>query len=363
MVKYIDEYRDPDLLKRLAHRISGYRLEDVSLMEFCGGHTVAVLKYGIRQVLPEGVRMLSGPGCPVCVTDNTELDKAMEYAKIEGNILVTYGDMLRVPGSYTSLAELKAKGGNIIFVYSPLDALKIAKENVSKRVIFFAVGFETSAPAVAATLIYAKKEGIENFYVYSALKFTLPAAKALLSMGEVRINGILGPGHVSTVIGSSSWESISSEFKVPIVIAGFEPLDILLSIDMLLNQLINGEARVENEYSRSVRVEGNKEALKVIYQVFKATDSRWRGLGVLPQSGFKISDLYSEYDVEKQFPIEVKSTYEDASCRCGEVLRGLIEPKECPLFKVICNPLSPVGPCMVSSEGACAAYFNYGVGK
>lgn len=362
-MKYIDEYCDPNLLRGLAHRISGYKVRDVSLMEFCGGHTVAILKHGIRQVLPQRVRMLSGPGCPVCVTDNTELDKAMEYAKNEGNILVTYGDMLRVPGSYTSLSELKARGADVRFVYSPLDAIRIAKENGSKRVIFFAVGFETNAPAVAATLIHAKKEGLKNFYVYSALKFTLPAAGALLSMGEVRINGILGPGHVSTIIGSSAWEAISSEFRVPIVIAGFEPLDILLSIDKLLNQLMNGEARVDNEYSRSVRADGNKEALKIMYQVFNAADSRWRGLGILPKSGFKISDLFSDYDAEKCFPVEVESSYEDTLCKCGEVLRGLIEPKECPLFKVVCNPLSPVGPCMVSSEGACAAYFNYGIEK
>ncbi len=359
-MKYIDEYRDPNLLNKVIERIKRYRFKDISLMEFCGGHTVAILKYGIRQVLPENVKMLSGPGCPVCVTDNYELDKVMEYAKRDNNILVTYGDMMKVPGSYTSLSKLKAEGADIRFVYSPIDCLKIAKDNIYKTVIFFAVGFETSAPAVAATIIKAKQNNIKNFFVFSALKYTIPAAKALLEMGEVRINGILGPGHVSTIIGYEAWECISSKFNIPIVISGFEPLDILLSIDMLLRQIKNGYAKVENEYRRSVTALGNREALQLMDSVFKVVDARWRGLGIIPVSGFKINERFKHYDAEENYPLEIEKSYENPACRCGEVLRGLIQPYECKLFREVCNPLSPVGPCMVSAEGACAAYYHYG---
>jgi hydrogenase expression/formation protein HypD len=360
-MRYIDEYRDTKLLKGLADKIRGYKSVNASIMEFCGGHTVAILKYGIRQVLPEGVRMLSGPGCPVCVTDNSELDRAMEYAKMDGVILVSYGDMLRVPGSKASLSDLRAEGADIRFVYSPLDALTIAEQNVMKKVIFFAVGFETSTPAVAATILKAKTKGLRNFFVYSALKYTLPAAKAILKMGEVRLDGILGPGHVSTIIGYSAWEVLSSEYKIPIVISGFEPLDILISIDMLLNQISNGCAMVENEYRRSVTDKGNREALRLMAEVFEAADVNWRGLGILPESGFKIRKGYADYDAEVCFPVEIGQPSRNEGCRCDEVLRGLIEPIECPLFKGVCTPETPIGPCMVSSEGACAAYFHFGV--
>ncbi|OGF68088.1 MAG: hydrogenase formation protein HypD [Candidatus Fischerbacteria bacterium RBG_13_37_8] len=359
-MKYIDEFRHPDKLRQVIERMNAYRCENISLMEFCGGHTVAILKYGIRQVLPDGVRMLSGPGCPVCVTDNTELDRAMEYAVQENTILVTYGDMLRVPGSYKSLSFLKAEGADIRFVYSPLDALKTAETHPDKRVIFFAVGFETSAPAVAATILAAQRFNIKNFLVSSALKLTPPAARAILEMGEIKINGIVGPGHVSTIIGREAWDFIPRDYSIPVAISGFEPLDLLLSIEMLLHLIINNIAKVDNEYTRSVTAKGNIKAKEIMNHVFEVQDSAWRGLGVLPASGLNIKKEFETYDAGKQCSVSIKPVRSNPACKCAEVLRGLIESPECPLYKTVCTPVNPVGPCMVSSEGSCAAYFYYG---
>lgn len=359
-MKYIDEFRDQKKIQIIINKIRNYSAQKVSLMEFCGGHTVAILKYGIRQVMPSGVAMLSGPGCPICVTDNSELDKAMELAVLDKVIFTTYGDMLRVPGSYKSLSQLKSEGAQVQFVYSPGDALKIAEEHRDRIIIFFAVGFETSAPALAATVLKARKKKVSNFYVYSGLKITPVAARAILQMAEVKIHGILGPGHVSTIIGLNPWSFIPSEHKIPVVISGFEPLDILLSLDMLLAQITDGRARIENEYSRSVAEHGNLKAIELMNCVFEIQDTAWRGLGVLPMSGLKLNEEFSEFDAEKKFDVPVHPVKHNPACRCAEVLRGVLTPPECPLFRQQCNPSQPVGPCMVSPEGSCAAYYNYG---
>ena len=361
-MKYIDEFRDQKKIHKIIHKLKSYSVQGVSLMEFCGGHTVAILKYGIRQVMPSGVAMLSGPGCPICVTDNSELDKAMEFAVLDKIIFTTYGDMLRVPGSYKSLSQLKSEGAQVQFVYSPGDALKIAKEQKEKDIIFFGVGFETSAPALAATVLKAKEKNLSNFYVYSALKLTPIAARAILQMAEVKIHGILGPGHVSTIIGLNAWSFIPSEYKIPVVVSGFEPLDILLSLDMLLAQIISGRAQTENEYSRSVTEHGNLKATELMNQVFEIQDTAWRGLGVLPMSGLKLRKEFSEFDAEKKFNVPVQPVKHNPACRCAEVLRGILTPPECPLFRQQCTPSQPIGPCMVSPEGSCAAYYNYGNG-
>jgi len=359
-MKYIQEYRDQELLQKIINQIRRYDLDKISLMEFCGGHTVAILRYGIRQIMPAGVKMLSGPGCPICVTDNYEIDKAIEYASLSGVVLITYGDMLRVPGSYKSLSDLKAEGANVEFVYSPLDALKAAMERRDKKVIFFGVGFETSAPAIAATILEARKKGINNFYVYSAIKLTPPAVEAILSMGEVKVNGILGPGHVSTVIGYNSWKFVSEDFRIPFVVSGFEPFDILLSLKMLLEQIKEGSSKLENEYTRSVSAEGNLRAKELIYKVFEVRDGQWRGLGKLPSSVLKIKKEFEEFDAEANFKVSIKEARHNPACKCAEVLRGVMNPMECSLFKKTCTPYNPMGPCMVSSEGSCAAYYHYG---
>jgi len=359
-MKYIDEFRDQKKIQKVINKIKDYSVHDISLMEFCGGHTVAILKYGIRQVMPAGVVMLSGPGCPICVTDNSELDKAMEYAMLDRVILSTYGDMLRVPGSYKSLSQLKAEGARVVFVYSPSDALKLAKNNKESIVIFFGVGFETSAPALAATVLKAKSDRVDNFYVYSALKLTPVAARAILHMAEVKIHGILGPGHVTTIIGLDAWSFIPSEFNIPVVVSGFEPLDILLSLDMLLTQVAKKKAHLENEYARSVTAQGNLKALEIMYQVFEIKDCAWRGFGILSKSGLKLKEEFSDFDAEKNFVIPLKPVHHNPGCKCAEVLRGVLTPSECPLFKQACTPAQPIGPCMVSPEGSCAAYYYYG---
>jgi len=329
-------------------------------MEFCGSHTAAILKYGIRQLLPAGVEMLSGPGCPVCVTDQADIDRAIALAKVPGVILCTFGDMLKVPGTYSSLQQARAEGCDVCMVYSTLDALDIARANPDKPVVFLGVGFETTAPTIAASIAQAKQQQIKNYSVFSLAKLCPPVMKALLDGGEIKIDGIICPGHVSTIIGSKPYEFIPREYGVACVVAGFEPVDILMAVDQLLVQLGNGRPRVEIAYGRTVSPEGNVRAQELLAEVFEPQTARWRGVGEVGGSGYRIRDRYKEFDTERLFDIKTGPAKEPAGCRCGDVLRGVIRPTACPLFGHACTPERPVGPCMVSGEGACASYYLFG---
>ncbi len=359
-MKFIDEFRDAGLARRLADKIAMISTRPVRLMEFCGGHTVAIMRNGIRQLLPSHIEMLSGPGCPVCVTANRDIDKAIALAGLPEVIITTFGDMLKVPGSYSSLQQARAAGGDIRIVYSTLDALQIARDNAHRPVIFLGVGFETTAPTIASAVIQAEKERIDNFSVLCQLKLTPPAMRALLDLGETRLSGIICPGHVSAIIGTRPYEAYARDYGVACVVAGFEPVDILQAVEMLVQQVEEGVARVEIAYTRGVRPEGNKKALELMNSVFDTAGACWRGIGDIPNSGLKLKNKYSHYDADQYFEVEMPPTREHAGCRCGEILRGVITPLECGLFGKACTPENPVGPCMVSSEGSCAAYYQYG---
>jgi len=361
-VRYLDEYQDGHLARRLVERIHRISTRKIRLMEFCGGHTAAILRYGIRGLMPETIQLLSGPGCPVCVTHNAELDRAIAIARLPGVTIATFGDMFKVPASRSSLQQLKAEGADVRMVYSALDALNLAREHPDRSVVFLGVGFETTAPGVAASILEAEAEGLENYFVLSMHKLTPPATRAILDSGEVELNGILGPGHVTTVIGSRAWEFLAREYHLPCVVAGFQPVDILQGIGMLVEQLEEGRAEVGIAYRRSVKPEGNPHALALMDRVFEVTDALWRGFGLLPQSGLKLRERYARFDAGLAFPVEVEPPREVKGCRCGEVLRAVATPLDCPLFGSPCTPRRPLGPCMVSSEGACAAYYHYGEG-
>jgi len=359
-MKYVDEFRNPRLARGLLERIRERASRPMRLMEFCGGHTHAVLRHGLRQLLPPAIEMLSGPGCPVCVTSNADLDRAIALTRVPGLILATFGDMLKVPGSRSSLAEAQADGADVRVVYSTLDALQIARDNPSRPVVFLGIGFETTAPTVAASILQAQAEGLDNYYVFSVHKLTPPATRAILEGGEVELSGIIGPGHVTTVIGSEAWEFLPREYGVPCAVAGFEPLDILQAVASLVEMIDEGKPAVVNAYPRSVRPEGNRRALETMYRVFEVREAEWRGLGVVPESGLGLREEFARFDALAAFPVDPGPTREHKGCRCGEVLRGAIRPPQCPLFGRACTPETPIGPCMVSSEGACAAWYLYG---
>lgn len=359
-MKFVDEYHRSELASGLVRRIHQNSTRKVRFMEFCGGHTVTILKHGIRQLLPPTIEMLSGPGCPVCVTDNADLDKAIALAKLPGVILTTFGDMLKVPGSHSSLQEAKAGGADIRIVYSTMDAIQIARENQAKSVVFLGIGFETTAPTIAASILQAKQEGINNYYVLCLHKLCPPVIKTLLDSGEVKLSGLICPGHVSAIIGSKPWEFISRDYGIPCVVSGFEPLDVLQCVDMLVAQIERGDSKVEIAYRRGVHPEGNQSALKLMEQVFDVCPARWRGIGVVPDSGLKFSREFEHFDAEVAFDFDPGPAFEPKGCICGDILRGVKTPQDCQLFAKICTPEKPVGPCMVSSEGSCAAYYLYG---
>ncbi len=359
-MKFIDEYQNSELAKGLVKRIAKQSTKPIRLMEFCGGHTHAIMRYGIRQLVPKTVEMRSGPGCPVCVTATADLDKAIALAHLPEVIITTFGDMMRVPGSYSSLQQAKAEGADVRIVYSTIDAIEIAKANPEKPVIFIGIGFETTAPTIAASILKAEQKKIENFHVLSLHKLTPPVMKALLDLGEVKLDGIICPGHVSVIIGSYPYEFIPKNYGIACVISGFEPLDILLCLDKLVEQIENGQPRVEIAYPRGVKPEGNRKALQLIEEVFEIGEANWRGIGWVPQSGLKMRSKYEQFDADKAFSVSLKPTREPKGCRCGDVVRGAATPLECKLFRKTCTPERPVGPCMVSSEGACAAYYHYG---
>jgi hydrogenase expression/formation protein HypD len=361
-MKYIQEYRKPEIQKKIIKEIQKYGSElrkRLNIMEVCGTHTMAIGKYGIRKIMPESINLISGPGCPVCVTPLNYIDKAIELIKINDVIITTFGDMMKVPGSYSSLEKEKSNGSKIFVVYSPVDALEIAEKNKSKNVIFLSVGFETTTPSIAQTIKIAKDKKIKNFFILCGNKIIPPAMEFLLKEKDTEINGFLCPGHVSTIIGAEPYKKISEKYNIPCVISGFEPADILYSIYLILRCIIEGKAEVINEYKRTVREKGNLKAKKIINEVFEICDSEWRGIGKIENSGYKLKEEFSQFDAEKKFKIDVKYPEEKTGCICGEILKGKKKPFECPLFEKICNPENPFGPCMVSSEGTCSAYYKY----
>lgn len=362
-MKYQDEFRDRDIVQGLASRIRelvASRREPMTFMEVCGTHTMSIYQYGLRTLLPPQVRLISGPGCPVCVTPNEYLDRAVALCRVPDAIIATFGDMVRVPGSSSSLLEERAKGADIRIVYSPLDAVALAAANPGKKVVFLGVGFETTAPAIGGSIMAAKKQGLGNYFVLAAHK-TMPQPMRVLSADpELKIDGYICPAHVSAITGPDAYRFLAEEFRIPCVITGFEPVDLMQGVEMLARQVVAGESRVETQYSRVVRPEGNRKAQAVIREVFTPCDAPWRGIGIIPGSGLRIADAYAGFDAEKAIPVEVEETKEHAGCLCGEILKGKAAPADCPLFAGACTPESPVGACMVSSEGTCAAAYKYG---
>ncbi|MDD2271955.1 MAG: hydrogenase formation protein HypD [Desulfuromonadaceae bacterium] len=362
-MKFQDEFRDRGLVQNMAANIRAMaeRLtHPVNFMEVCGTHTMSIYQYGIRTLLPENVRLVSGPGCPVCVTPIGYIDKAVACTSDRSNIVVTFGDMLRVPGSRSSLMEERAGGADIRIVYSPLDAVSLARNNPERRVIFLGVGFETTAPAIAAGILESARQGLKNYCVLAAHK-TMPVPMEILTADpELNLKGYLCPAHVSTIIGAAAYRPLAEKHHIPCVVTGFEPADVMQGIEMLLAQTLRNESRVEIQYSRAVSWEGNPKAQAILAQVFKPCDAVWRGLGMLPGSGLVIRDEYAEFDAERVLALDVPEAAENPACRCGDVLKGKLTPFNCPLFSGVCTPESPVGACMVSSEGTCAAAYKYG---
>ena len=361
-MKYVDEFRNGNLARRMATEITNIsKGQKFKFMEVCGGHTHTIFKHGIEDILPENIEMIHGPGCPVCVLPMGRIDDAIAIAKTEGTIFTTFGDMMRVPGSQGSLLDAKAAGADVRFIYSPLDALKIARQNPKKEVVFFAIGFETTAPSTAVTLLQAKNEDIQNFSVFCNHVTIIPTIKAILDSPDLRLDGFIGPGHVSMVIGLRTYQFIARDYQKPVVISGFEPLDIIQSILMLLKQYQTGKVVVENQYKRVVRPEGNLKSLEVIAQTMELRPYfEWRGLGFITHSALKIRSDFVQWDAEERFEVPGLQVADPKACQCGEVLKGVIKPWECKVFGTACTPEAPIGSCMVSPEGACAAYFNYG---
>lgn len=357
-MKFIDEFRNKEIAQGLIRRIFEVSTRPIQLMEVCGTHTVSFFRYGIREMLPKHIRLLSGPGCPVCVTPNQDIDLAIALCRRPDVLLATFGDMMRVPGSTSSLQKEKAEGRNIRMVYSPLEALRLAKENPGKKVIFLAVGFETTSPAIALTLLQAHSEGISNLYFVNSQKRVPAALRALLQSEKVQIHGFILPGHVCTILGKEPFQFIPREFKRPAVIAGFEPLDLLQAVWMLVNQIEKEQAFVEIQYTRVVRDEGNPVAVSKMGQAFQQDGALWRGLGWIPESGCRLQDPFGAMDA-RRIEVDVEPSREHPGCLCGEILQAVRTPPECPLFKTVCHPDHPVGPCMVSIEGACFTYFKY----
>ena len=357
-----DAFKDPELarglvgsIRMLAEAIG----RDVTLMEVCGTHTVSIARAGIRSLMPDNVHLASGPGCPVCVTSNHDIDKVIALARMPEVIIATFGDMTRVPGSTSSLLGEQAHGADVRIVYSPLDALRIAEENPDREVVFVGVGFETTTPLVAMAIKRASAAGLTNFSVYGAHKNMPGALEAIVNDPELKVDALILPGHVSTIIGAAPYEFLAERYGLPGVITGFEPVDILQGIAMILRQLAEGRAEVEIAYARGVMREGNPVALAAIDEVFETCPATWRGLGEIPGSGYRIREEYAAFDALRRFEPAIEPTVEHKGCRCGDVLRGIMAPDECPLFRTACTPENPIGPCMVSSEGACAAYYRY----
>jgi hydrogenase expression/formation protein HypD len=362
-VRFVDEYRDAEKARTLATRIAALCEPGraYKFMEVCGGHTHTIYKHGLEDYLPEAVTLVHGPGCPVCVIPMGRVDDAIHIAGQPDVIMTSFGDMMRVPGGNGSFLDAKARGADIRMVYSPLDALKIARQNPGKRVVFMAIGFETTAPSTAMTVLRAEAEGITNFSIFCNHVTIIPAIKAILDSPDLRLDGFIGPGHVSTVIGCRPYGFIARDYGKPLVVAGFEPLDVLHTVYQILVQLAGGRAEIDNQYARVVPWDGNLKALRVINEVMELRPYfEWRGLGFISQSALRVSERYAAFDAERIFQIPGGRVADPKACQCGEVLKGVLKPWECKVFGTACTPETPIGTCMVSSEGACAAYYNFG---
>ena len=358
-MKYVDEYRDARIAQALAREIADRTTRPWVLMEICGGQTHTIMRYGIAELLPPAIELVHGPGCPVCVTPLETVDKAIALAALPDVTLVSYGDMLRVPGSSSDLFRAKAQGADVRIAYSPMEALRIARASPHRKVVFLAIGFETTAPPNAMAAWQAKREGLTNFSLLVSHVLVPPAIRALLASPQNRVDGFIAPGHVCTIMGYEEYDGLVHDFRVPIVVGGFEPVDLLESILMLVKQLENREARVENQYVRAVNYQGNLPAQHVVREVFEITDQKWRGIGSIPRSGLRLRPEYADYDANSIFHLELITAEEPAECISAEVLRGLRKPHDCPAFGMRCTPENPLGAPMVSSEGACAAYYHY----
>lgn len=361
-MRFVDEFRDPAAAREVLDRIRRLAGDDsLKFMEVCGGHTHTIYRHGLEHILPPGVELVHGPGCPVCVIPMGRIDDAISVAERPEVIFTSFGDMMRVPGSAGSLLDAKARGADVRIVYSPLDALALAEANPDRQVVFFAVGFETTAPSTAITLVRARALAVENFSVFCNHVTIVPPVKAILESPDFRLDGFLGPGHVSTVIGQRPYRFVPTQYHKPLVTAGFEPLDILQAIAMLITQIREGRCEVENQYTRAVSEEGNPRALQVIAEVFRLRPHfEWRGLGFISQSALMLNDDFAAWDAESRFSVPGVRVADPKACQCGEVLKGVIRPWECKVFGTACTPETPIGTCMVSSEGACAAYYNFG---
>lgn len=348
----LNKFRDPKLIKNIVDDLK--RCNDpIKIMEVCGSHTMAIGHWGIRKLLPENISLISGPGCPVCVTPSSLID---ELIKLENVTIATFGDVLRVPGKNETLEHARARGLDVRIVYSPLEALELSKQN---ETIFVGIGFETTIPGIAQTILMAKQQNLRNFSVLPAFKLVPPALEVLLSSEDIKLDGVLLPGHVSVIIGAESYLSLPEKYKIGGVVAGFEPLDILSAVKIIIQQAKTNSPAIVNEYNRVVNLVGNKHAQKVINSVLRVEDALWRGIGWIPKSGLGISDEFSDFDASKKYQIELKDEESNTGCKCADVLKGKIIPPECPLFEKVCDPANPIGPCMVSSEGSCAAYYRY----
>jgi hydrogenase expression/formation protein HypD len=357
-MKFVDEYRDKARIRALAAEVKKLSRKEITLMEVCGGHTMAIHRFGLHSLLPRSIRLISGPGCPVCVSSQGFIDLSIECCRIPGARVMTYGDLVRVPGTGSSLEKEKASGRDVQIVYSVLEALDSAKSDLTRPVIFLGIGFETTAPATAAALIQAKQEGIDNFFVLSAHKIMPPVMQALVEEG-LKLDGFIAPGHVSAITGTDMYNFLAEKYGLGVVVSGFEPADIMQSVLMLVKQIETGKPAVEIQYQRVVKPQGNTVALKMLKEVFTLKDDIWRGIGMIPMSGLRISEAFSGFDAEKKFNLKAGDAKEPKGCICGEILRGRKSPADCSLFRITCTPENPVGACMVSGEGTCATYYKY----
>ena len=362
-MKHQNEYRDPELarlqLQAIQQTVADFD-QTMTLMEVCGTHTMAIYQQGIRALLPDNIRLISGPGCPVCVTPVSYVDHAVALARRPETIIATFGDMVRVPGSSSNLLHEQATGAIIRIVYSPLDAVTLAEKNPGTDVVFLGVGFETTTPTVAGAILTAARKNLENFYVLCSHKTMPGPMAALASDPDLQVDGYLCPAHVSAIIGANAYQPLVDSYQVPCVVTGFEPLDVLQGVLMLARQVVAGDARVENQYNRVVKADGNRKAQEILKQVFEPCDANWRGIGDIPDSGLQLRPNYARFDAARQLPVEVEPAVEHRGCLCGEILKGKVRPNDCPLFRTTCTPEDPVGACMVSSEGTCAAEYKYG---
>lgn len=358
-LKYIDEFRDADLARELVASIKADSKTPLRLMEVCGTHTMSIFRYGIRSLLPDTIDLLSGPGCPVCVTAQKDIDAFVVFSRLDNVIVTTFGDLIKVPGSGSSLGQEKAMGADVRIVYSIFDSVAIAKENPDKKVIFCAVGFETTIPTIAAGVLMARAENLDNFFIHAATKLTPPALAALMETKDVQIDGFILPGHVSVITGTDAYRGTFEKYDIPSVISGFEPIDILTAVLHLIRQNESGRPALENLYPRAVSDKGNEKAKAVMNQVFELSDNAWRGIGTIPESGMTLRSEFSDFNAAAHFKIDLPDVPEPKGCMCGRILMGLQTPEHCGLYKKKCTPMTPVGPCMVSTEGTCAAFYKY----